>query len=521
MANRLWAEVYTPDGSKLGIVNLSAFSITHRLDAAGEINLQAATTDPNTEWLSLWREVRLYWEHPQRGATVAGHGILLQKSAVTPETTGWDGLNLLEELRRANTLQGLIYDDIPVSVAIRDLLQRASGWSAAIDAGLPNTSRRFDGQTVLQALLTLTQGVGVHLRWHGDRRIDVGAFGSDSGVRLTNLPVPAVEVWFNSRVAIIDPPQVTYSGYDIANWMVPLWGNGDAVLSLQHTTRTTPYTVHSTTANGRTIYYICADDSIAEYGEIQRVLCMPDAPYAGSSDKIINCANVLYDWAAAQLQRQKQPQTTYRVTGLKLDREVSPGDRVRLVYRGLVTRASGYPDYWLDIDEDVWVLAITRNYGADGLRFDLEISTLDYQSPDAVSLLADTVMDTQIAGIQPRLTSTLNRTAGTAAVSPGSPGEMTFAIADATVYLGYSTLKVTRASSSGPDTLDIKLDGEYIGGGPWLWGSSAGNTITLPIDDLLLDQTDWHGDHTVEISCQQNSGDLDVVVEVTEIGSTD
>jgi hypothetical protein len=53
-----------------------------------------------------------------------------------------------------------------------------------------------------------------------------------------------------------------------------------------------------------------------------------------------------------------------------------------------------------------------------------------------------------------------------------------------------------------------------------LWGTESGTTFTVLLEDVLLAQADWHGEHTLTISCQQSSGDLEVVVEVTEIGRT-
>jgi hypothetical protein len=520
MANRIWAEVFTPAGVKLGIVNLISASITHRLDAAGELSIQVATTDHNAQdWLALWREIRLYWDHPLRGKTYVGSGILQEKSAVNQRTTMWAGQNQLEELRRPNTLQGLIYDDIPVSVAVRDLLTNSSGWSAGVEDGLNDTTRRFDGQTVLQALFTIAGGVGSHMRLTGERRIEVGEFGEDAGVMLTNLNVSAREAWSNSQVAFIDPPSITYSGYDIANWVVPLWGNGDAVLTLKRSTRSSPYTVQSGTYNGKTVYYLADATSIAAYGTIQRVLTMKDAPYVGE-DTLENAANTLYDWGAAKLARSKDPQTTYTISGVKLDRDILPGQKVHVRYDGAVIgRGDNLPDYWLQVDGLMWVLAISRTFNAKGQRFSLEVSNIDQQPLDAATILVNTVMDADLSGVQQRLTSTLNRTSETVTVSTVTPGSMTFEIADMAVDIGYSTLKVTR-EVGGPDTLDLVLDGTTIADGPYLWGTESGTTFTVLLEDVLLAQADWHGEHTLTISCQQSSGDLEVVVEVTEIGRT-
>ena len=517
MANRIWAEVYAPAGDRLGQAALASVSITRMLDGAGDIQLTLPISERTISLLQYGRRVELYWDHPSKGTTWIGSGILLADNLAPPSSLSWSAQDSLEELRRASTLRGREYVDAAIADAIGDLVGLVSGWTAAVETGLGSTSRRFDGQSVLAALLAVVEGAGVHLRLKARGRLEAGAFGESSGVRITNLRTSAPEAAQNDRLAIISQLQISHEGHDLCNWIEPLWGQGDTALTLRRSTRTSPYAIQTMTGpDGKTIYYLTDDDSAAAYGQIQRHPPMPDAPYIADG-AMVNAANVLYDWAATQLQRSKSPQTTYQVSGVKLDRRVLPGDTVRLAYTGEITDQLGNLVRYADIDDDFYVLALTESYGTNGQTVSWQISNLDTPVVDAVQLLTDALAKIDMQSKQQRLTSTIARHETSGAITPATPVTLTFVIPTLAVDIGDAVLTITQDVSASPNIVTVTVDGVEVAG---TWATSAGeHTLSIEISDYLYNADGTvAGAHTVQVAMFQSGGNVEIAVEVVEIG---
>ncbi len=116
---RIWAEVYLANGAMVGMVNCISAGVTRRLDGAGEIELDVPVTDPAAvNHLGVGRIVHLYTDTPSK--RLIAHGILLRqtlKISAEGERVQWRGMDLLEELRRANTLRGLHFQKPPFEQA--------------------------------------------------------------------------------------------------------------------------------------------------------------------------------------------------------------------------------------------------------------------------------------------------------------------------------------------------------------------------------------------------------------------
>lgn len=517
MANRIWAEVYAPDGAGLGQATLASASITRMLDGAGDIQLTAPISERSISLLHYGRRVEIYWEHPAKGQTWVGSGILLSKNISAPSSLSWSGQDSLEDLRRASTLRGREYIDQPIADVIDDLVGLVlEDWSAKVDGGLGNTSRRFDGQSVLAALLAVVEGAGVHLRLKG-QGLEVGAFGQTSGVRITNLRTAAPEAAHNDRLVIISTLTLVEEGHDIYNWIEPVWGTGDTALTLRRSTRTQPYPIQTMTGpDGKTIYYLEDAASVAQYGRIQRHPTMPDAPYIADG-KMVNAANVLYDWAVAELQRKKEPQTTYQVSGVKLDRRVLPGDTVRLAYQGEITGQDGRLVRYADIDDDFYVLSLVETYGTNGQFVTWQISNLDRPAVDAVQLLTDALKQVEMQSKQQRLTSTIARYETSGAITPSTPVTLSFVIPAMAVDIGDATLSIIQDVSASPNIVTVTVDGVELA---QTWQTLGGeHTLSVEISTYLYNADGTvAGAHTVQVAMFQHGGSVEIAVEVVEIG---
>ena len=100
-------------------------------------------------------------------------------------------------------------------------------------------------------------------------------------------------------------------------------------------------------------------------------------PAGSNIAQFVPTAMVLYNRARAYLADHKTARTVYRVTPSRVPTTLLPGQTVRVIYHGRVTR-NGVAAEWLDVDTDLYVLNITRAYNADGTAsVALDVSTVN------------------------------------------------------------------------------------------------------------------------------------------------
>ncbi len=538
MANEVWVEVFSPDEqTMLGIVMLVSASVTKPLDAAGTFTLIAPTSEPNAvSLLQIFRRVLIYWQNAVHGKTLVGGGALLSPSlSINSAQTTWTGQSFMVDLRQINTWRGLEYNNEPFEDVIADLVSQVPGWSSLVDPGYGNTSRRYDGQSILRALTMAIQGKGAHMRtFYGARHradpatpvktVEVGAFGGNSGFRLTNLETASREARSNPELMIINTLSVVEDGFEIKNRVEPVWGSGDAVLTLKKSTRSSPYPILSQLGpDGRTMYYLEDTTSIGQYGVFEGVLSMTDAPYVAPDGgvSVINAADVLYDWAASRLEKIAQPKKVYQTTAIKLDATLRPGDKVRVTYKG-DTYVKGVKVVWLDVDELFWVLSLTETYNMRGQSVSLQISNVDDPVQTAAGMIADSLILGETNSILQRLTSGQSRYSDDLSINPGAPDVLTFVVSEFTVAIGQTVLMMERPDPSRPDTISVAIDGidrTSELGGPWFVGALDNDPVEVDIDDIL-DVGDVRGEHEIEVSCLLRAGVIVTTVEIVEISVT-
>jgi len=144
------------------------------------------------------------------------------------------GPDLLGELVYLNTGYNREYDNKAIASAVigttatTTSLLGGTGWtqgSVVIDAGVgTNTTISFDGQTRLQALITLAQQIGHHLRQGTTARtLDFGLFGTDSGLRAMNVHhALTVQQTASPELAYIADAEIGTISAEIENRIYPL-----------------------------------------------------------------------------------------------------------------------------------------------------------------------------------------------------------------------------------------------------------------------------------------------------------
>ena len=520
---RIWAEVVDAAGDILGLVNLVSVSVARRLDAAGDIQLSVPTSDPQAvKYMQVGRYVHVYVKKSDlHTSELIEKGVLMHDTisigSSGSQVTQWQATDGLEDFRRENTLRGRVFNNRGIVSVVNDLLPE--GWNAAFKGVSGNTSQRFDGLSYLKAIDRIRDHHGYHFRLGaGANRLEFGSFGEYQGIRVTNAAVSDQRLLANRNLVLIEKLTVAEDGYDVVNWIEPTSGPADGPLTLKRSTRTSPYPIQTMVGpDGKTIYYLADNDSISQYGTIKAVL-NPKAlilPVQASTSALINAADVLYDWGAATLARRSQLQKTYQINGIKVDKSIRPGDKIWLVYRGEVVQRGQVVQY-VDIDEQLWVLEVSESYGVNGHTVSWQVSTVDIVPMSAANMVADVIQNQQQAATAVSIQVDRSNQSDTVAVSSTTPGSMTFTVQNSTIYVPSCLVTVMRESEDAPSRMEMTLDGEAIGGGPWLY---APDQLVFSIDlEETLNDGDIQGEHTLEFSVTYDGdgSDYEVVVSLVE-----
>jgi len=449
---RLWADVYDASGQRIGpgpVASLLSASVTRALDGAGTVQAEAPGTDERAiSLLQNERRWRVWWEAEEGAeAREVGRGII-RGVAAKGSSSAWrlsvDGPDALDELRRRNTLLGRTYPAITFGALITDLAALA-GWTASVEAPIRDKvlSARFDGESVLKAIRTLCQQQGVHMRYGGGSLVEVGAFGQSSGVRLVQAEFAPPELYGRDELMLIESLSVDTDSESLCNWIVPVGGGeGESTLSLEYATRSGPYSVRVNYDNGRPVYYLANDASIAKYGRIQKVLAFKSiAPISNSDADLLSAANQLHDAASAYLQRHSAPLSSYSVQAKKGRVTLKPGDKIRLVYKGLVLREDGTPYTYLDIDQDVWIMRVSERVG-DGSSVSLELASVDRQPESGVTIVANALESIQVRDLRVQPYPSLATYVYRREIAPGFNADIPIDITNGTLYLNQCRMRV-------------------------------------------------------------------------------
>jgi hypothetical protein len=306
-------------------------------------------------------------------------------------TPGWapgggDNVNLyyvriwmadgIEESTRVNIneLSGVVRD--PSTAGLGMILDYApSGWR--LDAtGHQLTSRPvvvyFDGESVLEALVILTEQTGDHFRLSDGRSLR-WMWADDSQYPVLRCVVPgnAVDVWDNDNVCVITNIQRARSSYELVTRVYPVGGRyGSRRLTLANLSSAfrAPYGYTLSRANN----YLERDGSKVTYGLIEANRSWGQIEPETSRD-LEPAAEALF-WAAYEwLKRYSEPQDMYTVTCVKVGVTVRPGDRVHVSYHEYDSDGQV-----LDIEQLLVVLEVTVASNADGTSTTtMVVSTVD------------------------------------------------------------------------------------------------------------------------------------------------
>ena len=403
---RLWADMYNAAGARQGggPVALRSASVTRVLDGVGSITITVPGTDGRAVSRLQNESSCRIWMQPTDSAAVRelGRGTIRRVTASgTP--SDWslvgDGPDDLDGLTRVSTKLRRTYSGQTVSAITTALVALVSGWSVSASGGNA-TDARFDGVNVFKALLAVCEQQGLHLRaGTSAKTIEVGAFGTASGLRLINPAQMHPTMDAADELAVIETISVEKNSEAVCNRLYPIGaGIGEAWQTIFEATRNTPYIRNVVLVNGIDQHFLEDSASIALYGIIEKMGRFQVSPLSNSVADVVNAANALYDWSAAWLTRYSVRQDVYRVTAKKVRTTVRPGDKVRVIYNGVVTRDGEVVNY-LDIDDDFWVMEVTERMGVEGAALDLVLSTVDRHAANGAQVVIGALEELQVDGV--------------------------------------------------------------------------------------------------------------------------
>lgn len=398
---RLAADVYDLAGNLLGsgpIVGILTAEYSGRLDEIGDWRLTVDATATNADQLVEGREVRIRRE----GEGLLFRGVIDQAAitvgAADDRVLEASGRSVAAQLVWANTLLGRTFAGDTVTSAVGTLIS-GTGWSAGtIDAGTL-ISARFDGASVWKALREVARVMGWHVREDNlNRNVDLGEAGAASGLVFRAIEHP------DADLGVVPLLGLRIAGEDTELWnrVIPLGaGEGVNVLTLEHSSRTTPYTIQTATGpDGNPYWYLEDAASIASYGARTQIVKLDDiAPLSNAAQEIEDAADVLYDVAAAWLGYHASPAAFYEATvgNLRHIEAGSPtfrlGETARLQWTGIVEDESGRRQ-WRSVDADVYVMGYRRSFNPDGSdTWELELATVDRHAEGAGDRIAQAIED--------------------------------------------------------------------------------------------------------------------------------
>jgi hypothetical protein len=410
---RVYVDVYNAAGERQGGGPVDAVvraDFTRRLDGAGGFTLECVGTNARALAL-LALEARVHiWGDDRNGVRLLGAGIIRNRSV--REASGSvglvvDGPDLLDELKRRTVHLARIYSQERLEDVVDALVGLASGWTATVDAAIADdlVDLRLDGVSVLRGLQELAGRYGYHLRMSDvtAREVVIGPFGEDSGLRVMRVERVTSQVLANPKLLMVQRITPEESSEGLYNWLVPLGaGEGEAALTLEQSTRTTPYAIQTMAGpDGGTLYYIADAGSIAAYGEIQRVGRFKEiGPLSNSESDLALAADALYDAAVVDMQRAMAPVDEYKVTLKNVKQTLLPGQKIRMDYRADLEVDGAVIEY-IAVRGDYWLLEVDEQIGIDGVAVSATISSVDAAQPTAASAVMDAIEDIELRTLKP------------------------------------------------------------------------------------------------------------------------
>jgi hypothetical protein len=376
-----WVDIENSAGEKLGKGQLSPsyFDITENLSAAGEFSFDISPADPNYSAIAQEKIVVCRYLDTSYTIQIFGGGKIkeIKKRVENGEVLiSVSGINTLGELRDRIVGSLQVGDSMGGDADAPDQIMAfaPSGWSITGGTTSQDVYVRFDDQTVLGALVSVSDGIAEHFRLGSGRVVEwLGSYSAfaASGVRaIENVPRGDLAQG-KEEIAIIRNLQEVADSHEIVTRIYPRGaGNGTAILKLESLTESLPAGFTANTSAG----YIQDDAAVAAYGIIEKPVDFKNvSPLSNSKADQEEAANQLMRVAVAFLQRWSTPQKFYTTEIVKVDKLLKPGSTIDVEY----TKAVNDNDV-LDVDATLNIINVRNRIDSTGLySVAMDVSTID------------------------------------------------------------------------------------------------------------------------------------------------
>lgn len=437
MSNRVWLDVYDNETLlRLGegpVFSVVRASISRPLDGAGSFRASVVATDARALTLLQTNRIVRIWGEDTAGIRLRGEGLIANyRLSETPGGVGLqiNGPDILEELKRKNTLLGRIYNQETLQDVCDDLITLAPGWAVDVDVSIASEviDARFDGVSLFKAFAQIVKRYGIHMRssLSATRTLEISPFGQSNGLRIHKVETINTEALANPKLLMVQDitqDKVLESNNYFKVLMPTAAGEGTAALTLREAYeengnggRTYPIQL-ITGPDGRTMYYISTTtypsggyaDFREDPGAAVKVGQYKDiAPLSNSVADRRNASEALYTAGVADLERSSVEQVAYSVTVRNVKENILPGDTIRLDYKAQVEIPGHLVDEtelltYLDVRGDFVILKADESISAEGTSTDLEISNLDKFEQDEIELIFDVLDSMEIRNLKPNI----------------------------------------------------------------------------------------------------------------------
>lgn len=441
------------------ISSASQFSVTKRLDKAGEFAFAMPGSDEKASYIQAKRGISINAipGNPTNGSvlTYIGGGIIDSISkkpgddgTVTLAVSGSDPLRLLTR----RTIVGAFQNHDAVDALATLAANYAPGWTFNPDPlwiiSPVTIYMSFSGETVLACVIKIAEKLGAHVYLSGRRTLQCQITPDDSGIRAIQMAgSPAAET-----CAIMDLEEVSDS-YDLVTRIIPYGaGQGNARLTLAASNATPPAGYTLSTAQN----YLSNDAAETEYGIAeQRVEFKDIAPLSNTDADMQAAANSLYESAKIWLDLNTTPHKAYRLKIAGCNQVLRPMQTIKVVYRG---------DN-LELNDDLLILESTvRGDTNEVYTTDLVVSNLARWPASDAGAVVDTVKQSNTFIAHPQLNANAYTTGYTKTVDASFNATFRFRFGNEVTQLQQvlfefqilpleSTAKTLGGSASGSATL--------------------------------------------------------------------
>lgn len=394
---RFRIDILDSSGNKLGdrpITNVATLTITERLDRIGSANFTIPASDPIASQIVPGVRFDIFEQNDDY------LGRFLYKTDSIDENQGAGIMNVqawdeLKELTLQTVGLGRDYAAEAVEDIIAELVPEVSSWTTDTDIGIGTSNVTYQGQTVYDAIEELANRWGLHFRLGTTSQTlefkQLGVLNTD--IRFLKLPAQDSDIEQYSEVAFISKIRRRQDDQELFNRIIALGaGVGSGQLTLEGATGTL-YTVQNRTPTGalatsQTLYYIEDAVSVAAYG-LRELIVLFDTikPVANTTTAKNQARAELINNAETFLTQHKDPRIEYSCEVVGVQSYPKVGDLVQIFYRG-----KGDYGVYLDIDENLFVMDITKIYDASGNRnASFKFANIDQRQTDDNDIIASTV----------------------------------------------------------------------------------------------------------------------------------